>query len=165
MELARRQPAEWISSPLLPVGIYPTDLNGLGRLCVEYFPGSAARPVMMAAIAQVVGVINNASIPARIWIGGSFLSEAVEPEDFTLSLVVTESVFNAMTPDQNSVFDWIRTTSLFEKYRCENYAIVIDETRADGEWLSAYWLRQLMGTPHDDKRGIAEILVPFLSRR
>jgi hypothetical protein len=165
MAMVERQLAESISSPLLPVGVYPTDLNGLRRLCVEYFPGSAVRPAMMAAITQIIGVVNTASIPARIWIGGAFMSEADEPEDFSLSLIVTESVFTAMTSDQRSVFDWIRTASLFENYRGENYAIVIDETRADGEWLSAYWLRQLMGTPHDDKKGIAEILVPFLQRR
>jgi hypothetical protein len=163
--MVERQLAEITSSSLLPVGIHSTDMTGLQRLCVEYFPGSTVRPVMMAAIAQMVGVINNASIPARIWIGGGFMSEAVEPADFSLSLVVTESVFDSMTPDQNSVFDWIRTASLFEKYRCENYAVVIDETRADGEWLNAYWLRQLMATSHDDRRGIAEILVPFLARR
>jgi len=165
MAMVERQLAESVSSSLLPVGIHPTDLNGLRRLCVEYFPDSIMRPDMMAAITQMVRVINNASIPARIWIGGGFMSDVEEPDWFSLSLIVTESVYESMTPDQSSVFDWIRTASLFEEYRCENYAMIIDETRADGEWLNAYWLRQLMATTHDDRRGIAEILVPFLVRR
>lgn len=131
-------------SPLLPVGVHPADLASLKRLCVDYFPHSATRRKMLNSATQIIELIKRSSIPGRILIGGSFLTKKAEPDNFILVFIVTESIFDAMTRDQQSIFEWIRTASLFDEYRCGNYGIVIDESRGDGEWLSKYWLRQIM---------------------
>ena len=67
-----------------------------------------------------------------------------------------------MTRDQQGIFDWIRTAPLFADHKCDNYDVVIDESRSDGEWLSKFWLRQIMSTQEEDAECLLEILVPYL---
>lgn len=149
-------------APLLPVGIHPADLTSLRRLCVEYFPKSTTRPKMMRSATQIIELIKRSSIPGRIWIGGSLLTKKTEPDNFVLVFSVTETIFQEMSHDQQGTFDWIRTTPLYDEYKCDNYGIVVDESRDDGEWISKYWLRQIMSTQPDDTECLLEILVPYL---
>ena len=115
----------------------------------------------MKTLKYLIDTINRSSIPARPWVGGSFLTGKLNPHDFNITLVVVESVLQSMSVEQRSSFDWFRTTSLYDKHRCENYGVVIDANRADGEWLYAYWLRQFGFGRVDGRQGIVEILVPF----
>lgn len=151
-------------APLLPVGFHQTDLAGLSRLCVEYFPGSSTRPTLMNTATTIVSLINRASIPARLWVGGNLLTEEPNPTDFTLNLVLVESVFRALTLDQREFFDWFRTESLYERYHCDNYGMIIDADRTDYELIQTYWLRQSHSNHGRHNEGVAEILVPTLSR-
>jgi hypothetical protein len=103
--------------PLLPVGFHRADLGRLQSLCVDQFPDSVSRPILMATLREIVGLINQSSIPATLWIDGSFLTEAPDPEGFDITMVLVESVFRGLSREQMEFFDWFRTTSLFEKYR------------------------------------------------
>ena len=96
----------------------------------------------MNTVTTVLSLINRASIPARLWINGSFLTEDPNPGDFSATLVLVESVFRALSPDQREFFNWFRTQSLFEQYRCDNYGMIIDADRNDFELLQKYWMRQ-----------------------
>jgi hypothetical protein len=147
----------------LPAGFHRTDLAGLQRLCVDYFPGSASRPKLMSTVSMVVALVNRVSIPSRLWVGGAFLTEADSPEDCTLTLVVVESVFRQMSADQREFFDWFRDVPLFEKYRCDNYAIVLDAERPDYEVLRNFWLRQYGFHDERRKNGVAELLLPAIA--
>jgi hypothetical protein len=149
---------------LLPAGFHQTDLIGLSRLCVEYFPTSTSRPRLMSTVTTVLSLINRASIPARLWINGAFLTEDPNPGDFSATLVLVESVFRALSPDQREFFNWFRTQSLFEQYRCDNYGMIIDADRDDFELLQKYWMRQCRFDRGRQSRGVAEILVPSLAR-
>src|SRR5215472_8119491 len=73
--------------PLLPGGFHQTDLVGLHRLCVEYFPKSTARARLMETLSTIFRSINDASISARLWIGGGFLTEKENPEDVELTMI------------------------------------------------------------------------------
>jgi hypothetical protein len=149
--------------PLLPVGFHRTDLTGLRRLCVDYFPESLTRPRLMNTVTMVISLINRVSIPARLWIDGGFLTEEENPEHCCLMLVLVESVYRRMSVDQREFFDWFRAVSLFEKYNCYNYAIVLDADRDDFETIHNFWLRQY-GFHHEKyRKGVAEILVPTLA--
>jgi len=148
---------------LLPVGFHPTDLPGLRRLCVDYFPGSSQRPRLMEAAELIVSLINRSSIPARLWIDGSFLTEDPEPDHFCLTMVLVESVFRSLSAEQHDFFEWFRAASLFEEHGCENYGIVIDAEREDYEILQEYWMRQYRFDRGRQSRGVAEFVVPSLA--
>ena len=149
--------------PLLPVGFHNTDIAGLQRLCVDYFPGSRTRPKLMNTVSMVVSLVNRVSIPSRLWVDGAFLTEEDDPDNCCLTLVLVESVFRRMSPEQREFFDWFRDVPLYEKYRCNNYGIVLDAERIDYESVLNFWLRQY-GFHHDTrKKGIAEILLPAMA--
>ena len=152
-----------VPPPLLPMGFHNTDLAGLQRLCVDYFPGSRTRPMLMNAVSMVTTLINRASIPARLWIAGSFLTEAPEPEDCSLTLVLVDSVFRRLCDEQREFFDWYREVPLYDKYRCHNYGVVLDADRADYDTLNAFWLRQYGFHDETRKKGVAELLLPQVS--
>lgn len=149
--------------PLLPVGFHNTDLAGLQRLCVEYFPGSRTRPRLMSTVSMVVSLVNRVSIPSRLWVEGAFLTEEDNPEDCTVALVLVESVFRRLSAEQREFFDWFREVSLYEKYRCDNYGIVLDAEREDFEAVNGFWLRQFGFHDETRKKGVAEILLPTVS--
>ncbi|WP_421722962.1 DUF6932 family protein [Bauldia sp.] len=151
------------SAPLLPVGFHQTDLAGLERLCVEYFPGSLTRPGLMKTVSTIITLANRTSIPARMWIAGDFLTEEPDPDGLCIAMVLVESIFEALSDDQRDFFDWFRGESLFARYRCDNYGLVIDADRYDYDTVLRYWMRQF-GTGRGPKRGVAEILVPTLER-
>jgi hypothetical protein len=148
--------------PLLPVGFHNTDVAGLQRLCVDYFPGSRSRPKLMNTVSMVVSLINRVSIPSRLWIDGPFLTEEDNPDHCCVTLVLVESVHRQMTPEQHEFFDWFRDVSLFEKHRCNNYAIVLDAERPDFESVQSFWFRQYGFHDRRRKKGVAEILLPMM---
>lgn len=147
-------------SPLLPMGFHNTDLAGLQRLCVDYFPGSRTRPMLMNSVSMIVTLINRVGIPSRLWIAGSFLTEAPEPQGCSLTLVLVGSVFRRLSTEQRELFDWYREVPLYDKYRCHNYGIVLDLERPDYDTLNAFWLRQYGFHDEVRKQGVAEMLLP-----
>ena len=149
--------------PLLPVGFHSTDIVGLQRLCVDYFPRSRSRPKLMNTVSMVVSLVNRVSIPSRLWVGDAFVTEEDEPERCSLTLVLVESVFRRLNPEQREFFDWFRDVSLYEKYRCDNYAIVLDAERPDYETVNAFWLRQFGFDDEVRRKGIPEILLPMVA--
>jgi hypothetical protein len=153
-----------VYASLLPVGFHEMDLNGVNRLCVERFPASVSRPRLMETLTTIVGSINDSSIPARLWVDGSFLTEQENPKDLDVTMIVVASVFGSMTADQRAFFEWFHSTSLYEKHRCYNYALVLDGERDDWEILFRYWVRQYGFDDERRKKGVAEIVVPKLSR-
>ena len=149
--------------PLLPAGFHSTDLAGLQRLCLDYFPRSRTRPKLMNTVSMVVSLVNRVSIPSRLWVGDAFVTEEEDPERCSLILVLVESVFERLTPEQREFFDWFREVSLFEKYHCDNYAIVLDAQRVDYETVNAFWLRQFGFHDKARRQGVPEILLPVVS--
>ena len=150
--------------PLLPGGFHQTDLVGLHRLCVEYFPKSTARARLMETLSAVFRSINDSAISARLWIDGGFLTEQENPDNVELTMILLESVFRRLNSDQRAFFDWFRSTSLYQEHRCYTYALVLDDLRDDWEFLQRYWLRQYGFDDERRKRGVAEILVPKPAR-
>jgi hypothetical protein len=149
--------------PLLPVGFHNTDMAGLQRLRVDYFPKSRTRAKLMNTVSMVVSLVNRVSIPSRLWVGGAFVTEEDDAESCSLTLVLVESVFRRLSEEQREFFDWFRDVPLYEKYRCDNYAIVHDAERPDYESVNGFWLRQFGFHDETRKQGIPEILLPVVA--
>ena len=150
---------------LLPVGFHQTDLPGIERLCVNYFPGSSTRPRLMETVSTLHGLVNRSSIPCRLWFSGGFMTENPNPVDFTATLVIVESVYRSLSEEQHQFFDWFRRDSLYDRYRCDNYGLVVDADRSDYEVILRFWLRQCGFDRAGRSEGVAEVLMPVMGRR
>ncbi len=148
--------------PLLAPGLHEMRVEELERIAVQRFPNSVTRGRIMENLTSIIQLINQKSIPGDIWIDGSFLTEKLNPDDVDLILIVSETNYRAFNADQKSFFDWFRNTSLYDQYRCDNYATALEPGSTLGEYMHAYWLRQF-GFSRDNKlKGLALIKTPFL---
>ncbi len=148
--------------PLLPVGFHPMTVAGVRRLCVDRFPHSVTRPGVMENLSSLVDLINQRSFAAELWINGSFTTQKLNPDDVDLVLVIKAKVFLKLDGAQRSFCDWFRTSSLYERYKCDNYFLIEEDGRPEGEWFYAYWLRQFGFSRADEMKGLAVVKVPFL---
>lgn len=149
--------------PLLPVGFHQTDLRGLQRLCVDYFSDSATRLALMETVSTIYSLVNQTSIPAKLWVAGDFLTEEPSPKHLSISMVLVESVFDALSAEQREFFEWFSSEPLDTRYQCDNYGVVIDADRDDYDIVMPYWMRQYCSN-RTPQKGVAEVLVPTLER-
>lgn len=147
-------------APLLPVGFHHTDVAGLERLCVEYFPGSRSRPRLMNTVSMVVSLASRLRIFARIWVSGPFMTEDDNPEDCIITLVLAEDILQRLDDQQREFFDWFRDVPLYDKYHCYNYGIVLDTARPEYDRLSRFWCRQYGFHEAGGRNGVAELRTP-----
>ena len=148
--------------PLLDVGFHRMNVESLRRLCVTRFSASITRPAIMGNLVTLIELINQKVIVGEIWIDGSFLTEKLNPDDVDLLLIVKADTFRAFTAEQRRFFDWYRKSRLFEQYKCDNYAQIVESGESASDWLSAYWLRQFGFSRANEMKGLAVIDVPFL---
>lgn len=98
----------------------------------------------------------------ELWVDGSFLTEKLNPADVDLLLRVSVVDYAAMSINAQQFFAWFASNSLKQQHNCDNYAYVTDPTRAESEYLNAYWLRQWGFSRGNNMKGIAVMRVPFL---
>jgi len=148
--------------PLLRAGFHPMGVGQLRRLCVARFADSFTRDGIMTRLEAIIDSINRSAIRGQIWIDGSFLTEKLNPDDADIALMIDAASFPAMSANQRMFFNGFAQSSLFDSHRIDNYAQVIDESRPDGTWNLAYWIRQFGFSRSDETKGIAIINVPFV---
>jgi len=148
--------------PLLRPGFHPFDLARLRRLCVDRFPSSLVRAGLMDRLEAVISLIQQNGMRGDIWIDGSFLTEKLNPDDVDILLTINVAEYRRMTARQVKFFDWFRTTSLREQYKCDNYGVLLDPSAAEAEYMFAYWLKQFGFSRGEQMKGLAVISVPFV---
>ena len=118
----------------------------------------------MATLVKIVEVINQSSIPGTVWIEGGLLTEALNPTDFSITLVLTQDVYNKISratarvvpvvPDDLDVRE-VPLSQLWRHRRCG---------APDGEIMHRYWLRQFGFDREERAKGVIEMLVPWLGQ-
>jgi len=116
----------------------------------------------MNNLESAISEINRQSIPGTIWIDGSFLTEKLNPDDADIALIVSRQSLVSLSVAQRDFFDNFSTTSYYDRYKIDNYGIVLDPSAAFDHWLYAYWLRQFGWSRDDKMKGILTVQVPFL---
>ena len=147
--------------PLLPVGFHSLDTDRRWRLCVEEFPTSDTRAVIMANLERLIATINSQGIVGNIWIDGSFMTKKLNPDDVDIALILSRSEFESLSTKQRLFFEHFRDTSFYDHLRIDNYGVVIDETDL-GQWIYSYWLRQFGFSRKDEMKGILKVPVPLV---
>lgn len=149
-------------APLLPVGFHSLDQAGRRRLCLDRFPESVTRPRIMNNVEGIIDQINRQAIEGEIWVDGSFMTEKLNPDDADIAFVVPAKVYRTLTFAQRAYFDSFRSTSLYDRYKIDNYGIAIDRNDPEGEWMYVYWAKQFGFSRSNEMKGILKIQVPFL---
>lgn len=151
-------------APLLDVGFHDLDVSALRRLCVTRFSASITRRSIMENLEGLLALLQQNGMRGEVWVDGSFTTEKLNPDDVDLILVLDSEEFGRFTPEQRTFFQWFSSTSLYDRFRCDNYGMVRDAARSENEWTLAYWLRQFGWSRGNEMKGLAVIRLPFLVR-
>lgn len=116
----------------------------------------------MDGLSGVFDLLNRNGMRGHVWVNGSFTTEKLNPDDSDILLVMSINEFSQLTAQQKQFFEWFQRTSLKSTHRCDNYAMIQDPSRAESDWVTAYWLRQFGFSRANEMKGMAVVQVPFL---
>jgi len=144
--------------PLLPLGFHTLDLRTLRLICVQRFPLSVTRSMIMDDLERVVARLVAAGVVGKLWVNGSFMTEKIDPQDADILLE-----YPAPITDQRAggvVYEFENVQSA----HCHSFGLPRypdgDPARATSEWMYGYWLRQFGFSRRDVPKGIAVIELP-----
>ena len=147
-------------TPLLEIGRHVMSVGELRKLCVDSFPLSATRPLVMDGLERVISRLSNDGIEGEVWVNGSFLTEKVNPDDVDIVLRVGAELYENGTIAQRSVIDWLNT-DLKSSYFCHSFFFLEWPEGHPrywlGEYMYSYWMRQFGFSRGEEIKGIAVI--------
>lgn len=149
--------------PLFPAELRPFTVAELRALCVDGFPLSDTRDVIMSCLEHVCSILAQAGIVGDLWVDGSFLTQKIDPEDADVVLVVRSEFLDAATTEQREAVDWFADEfgELKRWLRCHCYPLVMYPDGHAMFWSStyrhAYWLRQWGFSRANVLKGIAVV--------
>ncbi|MBW3543480.1 MAG: hypothetical protein KY476_24780 [Planctomycetes bacterium] len=145
---------------LLPIGRHELDLAQLHTLCVDGFPESTTRAELMHSLEDIATRLRSSGVRGELWIGGSFVTEKLDPDDVDVVLRRQASSCDDWTLEERAAVDWL-ASGLAESHRCDTYLLLEwPESHPDywfGEYMYAYWLRQWGFGRDNSLKGIAVI--------
>ena len=107
---------------LFPPGLHKIDLSDMGKLFVDPFPNSVARPIICEKFLSYIERIKSFGFPFTVWIDGSFCTVKPEPDDIDLMLVVNEEQINNIPPKKQQELGNLFNQSYAKSiYRCDVY--------------------------------------------
>ena len=146
---------------LLPIGRHSMGLDEVRMTCVDHFPLSKTRNMIMLGLIGVVERLRGAGIEGELWIDGSFLTEKIDPEDCDMVLRIPGLFFDACTPEQQTAVDWVTEGARKTTHHCDAYAFpAYPEGHPDywvGEYMYAYWMKQWGFDRSENMKGIAVV--------
>jgi hypothetical protein len=126
---------------LFPVGLHPTSLNELQRLCVDSFPDSRTRLTIFEALSLTIEHLKVAGVPGKLWIDGSFLTDKPNPNDVDILLVLTDTELEQSSPQAREAIQWFVTQPPGGSV-CDTYTLILSPLTETGitrrQWLS-HW--------------------------
>jgi hypothetical protein len=150
-------------APLFPPGFRRMTIGEVRSCCVDGFPGSRSRPIIMGFLEQVISRITAEKIESDIWLDGSFVTEKLDPCDSDILVVVKSEFVENTTPSQKNVLNWLRG-NLKTAYLCDSYILALFPeghiNHGQSQWLHAYWLKQFGFSRGDELKGILVIKTP-----
>ncbi len=129
---------------LLPPGRHELKLSELKKICVDDFPLSTSRLVIMEGLEKVIDKLKSCFIQGEIWINGSFVTNKIDPNDVDLVLRTSAQFLDNANPDQRNTVDWL-SSNLKTAFHCDSY--VFSEWPVDhknylvGKNMHDYWTK------------------------
>jgi hypothetical protein len=159
--------AAWESDfpPLLELGWHRMSMSALRALCVEPFPSSATREMIMAGLEAITARLVQAGVTGDLWIDGSFLTEKINPKDSDVALCIdSPSMYDFGSPDQREAIKWLNGNLKETSFVCDSYVIftypIVHCLWQEGEWWKTWYQRQFGFSRDDDPKGIVVVSLP-----
>jgi hypothetical protein len=129
--------------PLLPPELRPFSIPELRALCVDGFPLSDTRDLIISCLEHVIAVLDAAGVVGSLWVDGSFLTQKIDPEDVDTVLVMQSAFVDAASREQLEVIHWFTDEfgDLRRWLKCHNFPLLL---YPDGHPLFG---RQRIGVP------------------
>lgn len=146
---------------LFPLGFHHLWIADVERVCVEFFPLSTTRGLIMDGLTQFVQRLVDAKITGEIWVDGSFLTDKIDPKDVDIVVRIDgDAIYDSGTSEQRDAIDWVIDNQK-ATLRCDSYVLmeypVGHPLYDDGKWWHSYWHRQWGFSRDDDPKGIVVI--------
>lgn len=146
--------------PLLDIGRHPFTLDTLRMTCVDAFPKSQTRAGIMDNLSQVIARLETDGVVGDLWIGGSFLTKKIDPEDADVVLRMDAAAYESAPRQTRAAVDWLNS-NLFVTHKIDSYVFFAwpqdHPLYWHGEYAYAYWMKQWGFSRRDVQKGIAEI--------
>jgi hypothetical protein len=131
--------------PLLEPGEHALTIDELRELCVARFPLSTTRWAIMDGFRKIVALLAAQRIDCEILVDGSYITEEIQPDDIDFAVVVSRQFYDASTPSQRKLLDWIGDDfTISATYLCD-CQLCVNYQRIDPEWFEGlcdreWWL-------------------------
>lgn len=130
---------------LLPLGWHQKSMAELRKVCVDRFPLSSTRDMIMGGLEDIVNKLRSHNLVGDLWVNGSFMTEKINPNDVDVVLFVDGEFLKNATPQQQEAIDWL-SSDLRKSHRCDSYIGIrwpeSSPRYSEGEYWRAYWTRQ-----------------------
>lgn len=151
--------------PLLPLGWHFMDISAVRRLCVARFPESLTRPRLMAGLERVIERLNGSGLHLELWVGGSFVTEKLNPNDCDVAVEFRGEEYDAAGMAQKRIIDWASGDGPWNEHRCDCAPFPVypegHALYAYGQWRRAYWLNKFGYDGVERRKGLAVVRLPF----
>lgn len=145
---------------MFPAGFHTLSLDDIEQACVDLFPLSTTRQVIMNGLRTFVQRLVNDGVKGQLWIDGSFLTEKIDPKDVDVLLRYDGAAFNAGPQSLRDTVRWVianqKHTLLCDSYVLMEYPVG-HALHTEGVWWYSYWHRQYGFSREVDPKGIVVI--------
>lgn len=109
--------------PLFPAGFHVMTLAEVLQRLVDDFSTSKTRRAVFSGFLDVVVKLNASGIVGKLWLGGSFLTEKIDPEDVDYVLCVSSGDYDH-DPKKRAIADWAVDDARWTDNSCDAYLLV-----------------------------------------
>lgn len=128
--------------PLLPFGLHRGTAADVRDLCVDRFPRSTTRGIIMDKLEEILHALGTAKLSGEFWIDGSFLTEKIEAKD--VDVVFHGSVgpgkVDPSNVDHVRAMHWLNG-NLKSSHLCDSYICLLHPGDPNGPARRQYWQR------------------------
>lgn len=145
--------------PLFSLGFHYLSIDGLEDQCVNQFPLSASRKIIMEGFRQFVARLSACEVAGEIWVDGSFTTAKIDPKDIDVVVRCDGVRYNA-DEQYREVIDWVIKNQKKE-LKCDSYALLEypegHDLHEEGDWWHAYWKVKWGFSREEDPKGIVVV--------
>ena len=112
-------------SGFLPAGRHPASPAEVHASLVAPFPSSAHRPAIHAWWNRHLASLRWLAHVTRQWIGGSFVSEKLEPADIDVCTFMDGPSVDALPPEQQDIISFMTSGKVAQGFwHCDSYPVL-----------------------------------------
>lgn len=152
--------------PLLSPGFHSKTLPEMRELCVDEFPLSVRRPLIMGGLESFIKSLTGHQITGKLWVNGSFLTEKIDPDDADLVIEFDVDIYDSGTDLTRALLDKMASEIeedreyFMDYYYCDPYLLAVfpeneKELYEITERQRKYWIKKFASDRRGKPKGLA----------